>query len=136
MKALETLFICCAMTLVLTGCGVWIKNVDVINKGIVATSPSQSLTLMQVTAAIQQAGLKRGWQMRQDGPNKIIASHKAMNSSSNYSVVVAVSYTESLYSITYVSSENFDAKDGKIHRKYATWVINLQRDIDEALGVK
>jgi hypothetical protein len=136
MKALKILFICCAMTVALTGCGVWIKNVDVSNKGIVATNPSQPLTLMQISAAIQQAGLKRGWQMRQDGPNKIIASHKAMNSSSNYSVVVEVSYTESLYSITYVSSENFDAKDGKIHRKYATWVINLQRDIDEALSTK
>ena len=136
MKALKILFICFVTTVALAGCGVWIKNVDVNNKGIVATNPSQPLTLMQITAAIHQAGLKRGWQMRQDGPNKIIASHKAMNSSSNYSVVVAVSYTESLYSITYVSSENFDAKDGKIHRKYATWVLNLQRDIDTALGTK
>ena len=132
MKALKILFICCAMAVALAGCGVWIKNVDVNNKGIVATNPSQPLTLMQISAAIQQAGLKRGWHMKQDGPNKIIASHKT----SNYSVVVAVSYTESLYSITYVSSENFDAKDGKIHRKYATWVINLQRDIDEALSTK
>ena len=132
MKALKILFIYCAMTVALAGCGIWIKNVDVSNKGIVATNPSQPLTLMQITAAIQQAGLKRGWQMKEDGPNKIIASHKM----SNYSVVVAVSYTESLYNITYVSSENFDAKDGKIHRKYATWVINLQRDIDEALSTK
>lgn len=132
MKALKILFIYCAMTVALAGCGVWIKNVDVSNKGIVSTNPSQPLTLMQITAAIQQAGLKRGWQMKEDGPNKIIASHKM----SNYSVVVAVSYTESLYNITYVSSENFDAKDGKIHRKYATWVINLQRDIDEALSTK
>jgi hypothetical protein len=129
MKALKILFLCCAMTVSLAGCGVWIKNVDVSNKGIVATNPSQPLTLSQVTAAIQQAGVKRGWQMKQDGSNKIIASHKV----SNYSVVVEVSYTESLYSISYVSSENFDAKDGKIHRKYATWVVNLQRDIDEAL---
>ncbi len=136
MKALKILFICCAMTIALAGCGVWIKNVDVNNKDIVAVNPSQPLTLAQISAAIQRAGLRRGWQMRQDGSNKIIASHKAMNSSSNYSVVVAVSYTESLYSINYVSSENFDAKDGKIHRKYATWVENLQRDIDAALGVK
>jgi hypothetical protein len=129
MKALKILFLCCAMTVSLAGCGVWIKNVDVSNKGIVATNPSQTLTLSQISAAIQQAGAKRGWQMKQDGPNKIIALHKA----SNHSVVVNVSYTESLYSITYVSSENFDAKDGKIHRKYATWVVNLQRDIDEAI---
>jgi len=129
MKALKILFLCCAMTVSLAGCGVWIKNVDVSNKGIVAANASQPLTLSQISAAIQQAGVKRGWQMRQDGPNKIIASHKA----GNYSVVVNVSYTESLYSITYVSSENFDAIDGKIHRKYATWVVNLQRDIDEAI---
>lgn len=132
MKKITKLFLWLVTVITLVACGnVYIKNVDVSHKAIVAKNPNQTLTLEQVKSAILQAGLKRGWVMKDNGKNKIIASQ-----GKSYSIVVEIPYSESSYSINYVSSVNFYERDGKIHRKYATWIENLQRDIDEQLGTK
>jgi|GEM_PF-1190503 len=132
MKAFGKLFLLVFTSFVLVACGsVYIKNVDVSQKPIVSNNPNQTLSLDQVRSAILQAGAKRGWVMKQEGTNKIIATQ-----GTSYNVVVEIPFTEKSYSINYVSSTNFYERDGKIHRKYATWVGNLQRDIDEQLATK
>jgi hypothetical protein len=46
---------------------------------------------------------------------------------------VDIRYNTENYSITYADSVELKYKDGKIHRNYNSWVMNLNGDINNAL---
>ena len=117
------------LAFLLIACGTpVIKNVD--NAPIVASNPNYDLS--EVTNAIQQAGISKGWQMKEETPGHMVAtlyirSHVAR---------VDITYTLDDYSITYKDSTNlkFDPVKNTIHGRYNSWVQNLKNAIDAQLS--
>lgn len=127
---LSAKFFSLLLILAVVGCvAVPIRNVD---NAPVTLASSTKPTLAQVREAIVRAGATLGWEMKDDGPNKLIATLNLRK----HVAVVEIPYTESTYSIKYLSSTNLDAKDGKIHKNYNGWITNLSRDIDVQLADK
>jgi len=112
----------------LIGCGASmpIKNID--NAPIMAAS-SQNISLSAVRQAIIRAGTTLGWQVKDAGPNKLIATLNIRT----HQAVVEILYTEKNYSINYLSSINLRESDGMIHKNYNGWISNLTRDINTQL---
>lgn len=98
-----------------------IANVD-------ASPIPDGLTMAQIERAIV-TGTQRGWIMTPIEPGHIeaeivVRSHVA---------VVDIRYDESVFSIQYKRSSNLDYKDGRIHRNYNRWILNLERDLKQSL---
>lgn len=87
------------------------------------------LTLKQVKTAIQRGAAVRKWIAKSQGPNEF----EVTLFNRKYVVKVKITYSTESYSITYVSSQNMKAQNGRIHRKYNGWVSNLNNDIQRAL---
>jgi hypothetical protein len=96
-----------------------------------ATRPS----LEDVRTAIISACQARGWTPVLGEGNTVLAS--ILVRSTHYAEI-EISYTESAYSITYVSSRNLDynEKKQKIHRNYNNWVNKLSGTIQREFGVR
>jgi hypothetical protein len=87
--------------------------------------PGKSLTQNEVQRAIITAGNGLGWSMQPTGPGKIggrltLRTHVAE---------VDIEHNTKTYSIKYRDSQNLDAKDGTIHKRYNTWIANLDKAI-------
>ncbi len=74
------------------------------------------MTLDQVRQAIMFAGNQGGWQMRQDVPGKIIATHQR----SGQMAVIDISYNTQTFSIVYFDSANlqYRANPGTVQPTY------------------
>ncbi len=92
------------------------------------SSVNPGYTVQQVEQAVLQSLKARGWKVREQTPGRIVAK---LDVRAKHSATVAVNYTATNYSITYVDSEglNYNAKTGDIHRNYNRWVNNLNADI-------
>ena len=116
------------LVLVVVGCvPVPIRNVD---NAPVTLATSKQPTLTQVRESIVRAGATLGWEMKDDGSNKMIATLNLRK----HVAVVEIQYSETTYSIKYLRSTNLDAKDGKIHKNYNGWIANLSKEIDVQLA--
>jgi hypothetical protein len=100
------------------------------NQPVVAAQ-GKVLTKDQVHAAIMRAGAALGWQMVDEGPNKIVATLNLRQ----HSAVVEIPYSTTSYSIKYRSSVNLDESNGQIHKNYNGWVQNLTKGINTQLGL-
>ncbi|MEM1434031.1 MAG: hypothetical protein AAGG11_08265 [Pseudomonadota bacterium] len=87
------------------------------------------LSLKQVKTAIKRGAAVRKWIAKEKGPN----AFEVTLFNRKYVVKVKITYSANSYSITYVSSQNMKAQNGRIHRKYNGWVSNLNNDIQRAL---
>lgn len=83
------------------------------------------VTLDQVRQAIMYAGAKRGWQMRPEGPGKILASHDRQG----HAATVEILYNTTTFSISYADSQNLQYDNGTVHPTYNRWVTFLEQDI-------
>ena len=92
----------------------------------------QSLTKKQVAEAIIDAATRRKWNVIKEEANVIQLSI----SPRKHTLTVDVPFSEEMYSINYVSSENlnYDAKSGTVHKKAYKWMLRLRKDIDKALS--
>jgi hypothetical protein len=95
---------------------------------------TESQVREKIIRAIQSH--KAGWQVASDAPGKIGASVMVRG---KHSVQVAINYTASNFSVTYLSSVNMDAHTGDggvtmIHPKYNGWVGDLVRSIRDELS--
>jgi hypothetical protein len=112
-----------AATLVLAACQpMAIHNVA---DAPVSTSSGKAASATQVRSAIITAGTALGWSIKDDGPGRLEGTLRLRD----HAAVVEIPYSGSRYSITYKSSENLQAGDGKIHKNYNGWVQNLDRAI-------
>ncbi|MEM9171487.1 MAG: hypothetical protein AAGA84_02155 [Pseudomonadota bacterium] len=92
----------------------------------------EGLSMTDVESAVMAGGASRGWTCApiEDGVAECtlyIRSHMAK---------VEVKYDTSLYSITYMDSDNlkYDPVKNKIHKNYNSWVQNLNSDIRAELA--
>lgn len=126
MKKLLKLSALLLMTLlVITGCGTGpIYNVQY-NK--IANQKSSTV----VYNAIKEGGQSLGWKITKVKPG--VAQGKLYLRT--HVAVVRINYSNTAYSINYVSSQNlnYDAKTQKIHTNYNGWIQNLEKAIDVRL---
>jgi hypothetical protein len=112
----------------LAGCNAApILNVD---SAAATNAAGKAMSKDQVRAAIVRAGAALGWQMKDEGPNMVVASITLRN----HSAVVEIPYSATSYSIKYRSSANLGEVDGKIHKNYNGWVQNLTKGINAQLS--
>ena len=92
----------------------------------------QTLSKKQVAEAIKEAATRRKWNVVKEDVGVI----QLTISPRKHSLTVDVPYSEAMYSINYVSSENlnYDAESGTVHKKAYKWMLRLRKDIDRALA--
>lgn len=96
----------------------------------VATASGKTLSAQDVRGAIVRAGASLGWQMRDEGPNKIVGTLSLRT----HTAVVDIPYNAQSYSIRYRSSVNLQEANGQIHKNYNGWIQNLTRTINAQLS--
>ena len=117
------------LAVAIAGCtSVPIMNVD---DAAVPTTSGKPLTQEQVRAAIIRAGSALGWQMKDEGPNKMVGTLVLRT----HSAVVDIPYSATNFSIKYRSSVNLDESGGNIHKNYNGWIQNLHRGINTQLAL-
>ncbi|NKF49975.1 hypothetical protein G3R49_05235 [Shewanella sp. WXL01] len=110
-------------TLVLVGC----KTIPV--PELKSEPVGYNLTQEQVKNAIVDAGYVRNWQITPVNDNLLRGTLNVRS----HMLEVDIPYSAEDYSILYYGSENLKYKDGKIHKKVATWVRNLNLDIKKSI---
>ncbi|MBS0447461.1 MAG: hypothetical protein JSR59_16090 [Proteobacteria bacterium] len=97
------------------------------------TSPmGKPMTEEQVKEAIVRAGAALGWQVKEDGPGKMIGLLLIRKHTAEISIV----YSPTSYSLTYKSSINLDEGGGQIHKNYNGWIQNLNKGIATQLKLE
>ena len=118
-----------ALSVAVVACAtVPIMNVD---NAAVTNASGKALTHEQVRSAIIRAGGGLGWQMKDEGPNKLVGTLVLRT----HTAVVDIPYSATSFSIKYRSSINLDEADGKIHKNYNGWIQNLQKGIATQLSM-
>jgi hypothetical protein len=116
------------VAIALAGCtSAPIVNVD---NAAVTTASGKQLSNEQVRNAIVRAGSSLGWQMKDEGPNKLVGTLQLRS----HTAVIEIPYSSNAYSINYRSSVNLSEGGGKIHKNYNGWIQNLTRGINAQLS--
>jgi hypothetical protein len=117
-----------ALAVALAGCNTMpIMNVD---QAAATNASGKALSHDQVRGAIVRAGASLGWQMKDEGGNRLVGTIQLRK----HSAVVEIPYSANSYSIKYRSSEGLDEKGGVIHKNYNGWIQNLNRGINAQLA--
>lgn len=124
MKKYVKWFAAIAVVGALAGCA---KTAPIDN---VHSTVSTGHTEADVRNAILKAGAERQWAMNDAGKGVITARQQ----SRGHMAEVRINYSANSYSITYASSSNLEAANGKIHKNYNRWVNNLNKDIQVNLS--
>jgi hypothetical protein len=129
LKLAASLTLLTAATMAQANCG---RCAPIFNVSNAATTNASGKTLTndQIKAAIIRAGAGLGWQMKDEGPGKIVATLLIRK----HTAVVEIPYSPSGYSINYLSSVNLDESGGQIHKNYNGWIQNLTRGINSQLS--
>jgi len=101
-----------------------------VNNNAVTTASGKALTPDQVRNAILRAGSALGWQLKDDGPGKLVGTLQLRD----HTAIIDIPYSPSSYSIVYRSSVNLQEKGGQIHKNYNGWIQNLTRNINAQLS--
>ena len=96
----------------------------------IALPIAKPLTEAQMQGAITRAATGLGWTVVNTEPGLMQATLRLRA----HTAIVDIRYTESDYSILYNTSINLEARDGKIHPNYNSWVNNLKRDISAEIS--
>ena len=100
----------------------------VVDHMIVSPRP---LSLDEIKNRVYLAATKRGWSVEEGGPQRFVASIEAGRGASR--AVVAITYTESAYSIELVESKGFGQRGDQINGRANRWIKNLEQDIHQML---
>lgn len=84
-----------------------------------------TLEQKQAERCIIEAGSTRGWMMT---PTKLGEIQAELNIR-QHQVVIRIVYDEKNITFNYVSSQQLNDKNGRIHRQYNNWLNNLRGDI-------
>ncbi len=98
----------------------------------IKTALPASYSTQEVGKVILAAGQSQQWLMAPAGPGQIDGRLLVRD----HQIAVRINYSDTEYTISYISSQNMMAKDGKIHRNYNRWVNNLNKQILLTLPIK
>jgi hypothetical protein len=96
-----------------------------VKDALVAGPANKTVTPEDVRGAIIRAGSALGWQIKDDGPDKLIGTLVLRT----HTAVVDIPYSATSFSIIYKSSINLDEAEGQIHKNYNGWISNLKKGI-------
>ncbi|SHL26088.1 hypothetical protein [Phytopseudomonas punonensis] len=91
--------------------------------------PAAAKSQDDMRRAILTALQRRQWTIERADKGQILASITRRS----HEAQISIPYTASSYSIRYRDSHNLGYSDGKIHRNYNKWVLNLDRSIQQEL---
>ena len=91
---------------------------------------AQTLTADELTRRVTAGATQMGWEVAPLGPNLLRATYIKQT----HVVTVRISYTQTTFSIDFVSSINMEEDGGKIHHKYGEWLEALSAGISGAVG--
>jgi hypothetical protein len=91
-----------------------------------------TLSLEEVRRRVVLAATKRGWSIEGAGQRQLTATIAA--SGGQYQAVVAITYTNTAYSIELVESKGFGQRGDQINGRANRWIRNLERDIEVILA--
>jgi hypothetical protein len=100
-----------------------------VTDAIVVAPAGKPLSVDQVRASIVRAGAALGWQVREEGPGKLVGTLLLRS----HTAVVEIPYSATSYSIQYKSSIDLSEGDGQIHKNYNGWIKNLTKGINAQL---
>ena len=129
MKHRYTLLNIVACMLVLMFAAGCVKKVTTAPAGN-ALPQSKILTNAVVQDIIVKAGHELGWIITPTNETTLQATLKVRS----HRLVCEITHDKARYTIKYISSENLNYKEGKIHRHYRNWVVRLQDTIDRELA--
>jgi len=96
----------------------------------IVTSSGKTPTSNQIEQAFTNAAHYKGWSVKPDGKGALIASIHVRR----HYAEIAMTHTDSTYSITYRNSKVLLYDGKKIHRNYNKWVKLLDRKFRENLN--
>jgi hypothetical protein len=98
----------------------------------IAAVIGHSVTANDISKAFRNCTASRGWRFSSNGPGKLIGK---LNVRSKHFVEVDVAYNSAAYTITYRNSTNmkYDPARNTIHKRYISWVENLDNDVQFCL---
>jgi hypothetical protein len=129
MKRLPAFVLMVLVGVAVAACARTVPVYNVSSAPVVARSEGQQSTA-QVRSAIIAALQGNGWIVKQDNPGKIVAEILVRS----HMAEVELDYSTTQYSITYKDSDNLLYNGSTIHRNYNTWIVRLQRQIDQHLN--
>ncbi len=100
---------------------------NVVNHPVPA--PAQKLSLAEIGRTIAAAAAQYEWRIVPVGPNEFRATYDRHD----HEAVIDITYSQSAYNISLVSSAHLRQENGEIHRTYNRWIRNLERSIEDRL---
>lgn len=94
------------------------------------SAAAQKLPQHSIEQAIIDAALSYHWHIDSSAPGKIGASYER----NGHEAAIAISYSQTAYSITLVHSSGLLQEDGEIHHNYNRWIRNLEKGIEDRLA--
>ncbi len=126
---LLTAFALIVSTLTAAGCQTApIRNVT---GASLSAAPGTTLTMDQVAKAIGRAGQRLGWQIEQVRPGELTGTLKLRS----HVAVVSITHDTLTFSIRYRESTNLLQSGQEIHKRYNTWVRNLEMGIQQEVAI-
>jgi hypothetical protein len=95
-----------------------------------APPPGVALALNDTAQAIYRGGESVGWRVEEVRPGAMTAT---LNKRSHV-LVVAITHDTSRYTIAYKDSVNLLYDGRQIHRRYKTWIRNLEKAIQKEVA--
>ena len=129
MKHLKTILfmIVLALTVGLVGC----RTVGVYNVDQSPIDVSAKATLSDIKKSIMRSGAQLGWQMKETEPGVITGTLHVRK----HMAQVKIPYSKTSYSILYNDSAELNYDGTNIHKRYNTWIMNLDRSIQANLSI-
>ena len=84
-------------------------------------------TNKQMQNSIVYASKKLGWKVKSIVDNKITVEYILRN---KHKALVDIRYSDSIYSINYLDSENLKYDGESIHNVYNKWILDLEKEIN------
>jgi hypothetical protein len=89
------------------------------------------LSIEDSLKAIHKGAARRNWDVQEVGPGEALATFRFWD----HIAVVRITYDESVFSISLVSSDRLLQKDGKIHKNFNRWIESLAASISKSSQV-
>ena len=100
-----------------------------VTEAVVVAPAGKPVSADQVKLSIVRAGSALGWQIKEEGPGKLLGTLILRS----HTAVVEIPYSATSYSIRYKSSIDLKEGDGQIHKNYNGWIKNLNKGINAQL---
>ena len=117
-----------ALAISLSASPVWAVETPIPIYTETSSITTKSLSASKVAQAISTCSAGRGWKFSKAGSGKMVGQ---LTVRGKHYVEVGVEYSAKAYKITYRDSKNmkYDVANNTIHRRYNSWLENLDNDV-------